>query len=86
VRDDGGGDYKEPGEQGEKRRCLDETEISSGIHHLKASDCSHNTSDEDNEDPRPAKWRRLPSTNNTLILPDKLALVANDDYHPSRTS
>jgi hypothetical protein len=42
MREDDGGDSEEPEELGEKRRQLDETEISSDIHHPKASDYSHN--------------------------------------------
>jgi len=86
MREDGGGDREEPGERGERRRQPDETEISSDIEHPEASDCSHGTGDEDDEDPRPAKRRRLPSTDNAPTLPDEPAPVANDDHHPSRTS
>jgi hypothetical protein len=86
IREDDGGDGEEPEERGEKRRQPDETEIGSDIYHPEASGCSHNTGDEDNEDPRPAKRRRLPSTDNALIRPDEPAPVANDDHHPLRTS
>jgi hypothetical protein len=78
MREDGG--REEPKEQGAKQRQPDETKISNGIQHPEASDYSYDTSDEDNEDPRPAKRRRLPSTETTLILPDEPAPVANDDY------
>jgi hypothetical protein len=85
--EDDGGDREEPGERGEKRRRRpDETEIGSDIQHPEASDCSHDIGDEDDEDPRPAKRRRLPSTDNALTLPDEPAPVANDDDHHSRTS
>ena len=40
---------------GRQAAQLDETEIGSGIHHPEASDYTHNTGDEDDEDPRPAK-------------------------------
>jgi hypothetical protein len=86
MREDNGGDREEPGERGEKRRRLDETEISRDIHYPEASGYSHDIGDEDDEDPRLAKRRRLPSTDNALILPDEPAPVANDDYYPSRTS
>jgi hypothetical protein len=86
MREDNGGDREEPGERGEKRRRPDETEIGRDIHHPKASDYSHDIGDEDNEDPRPAKRRRLPSTDNALILPDEPAPIANDDDYHSRTS
>jgi hypothetical protein len=85
--EDDGGDREEPGERGEKRRRRpDETEIGSDIQHPEASDWSHDIGDEDDEDPRPAKRRRLPSTDNALTLPDEPAPVANDDDHHSRTS
>jgi hypothetical protein len=86
MREDGGGNGEEPGERGEKRRHPDETEIGSDIYHLEASDWSYGTGDEDDGDPRPAKRRRLPSTDNALTLPDEPAPIANDDHHPSRTS
>ncbi|PMD15355.1 hypothetical protein NA56DRAFT_582249 [Hyaloscypha hepaticicola] len=79
-------DDEEPRERGAKRRRPDETEIGSDIQHPEASDCGHDTGDEDDEDARPAKRRRLPSTDNAPTLPDEPAPVANDDHHPSRTS
>jgi hypothetical protein len=82
----GGDDGEAPEEPGEKRQQLDETEIGSDIYHPKASDCSYNTGDNENKDPRLAKWRRLSSTKNGLTLPDELALVPNDYYLPSQTS
>jgi hypothetical protein len=85
MREDDGGDGEKPEERGAKRRRPDETEIGRDIHHLEASNSSHDTGDEDDEDPRPAKRRRLPSTDNAPILPDEPAPVAND-RHPSRTS
>jgi hypothetical protein len=86
MREDSGGDGEEPGERGAKRRQPDETEIGSDIQHPEGSDYSHGTGDEDDEDPRPAKRRRLPSTDNALVLPDEPAPVADDDHHPSQTS
>jgi hypothetical protein len=84
MRGDDGGDREEPGERGEQRRQPDETEIGSDIQHPEASDCS--IGGEDDDDPRPAKRRRLPSTENALTLPDEPAPVTNNDHHPSRTS
>jgi hypothetical protein len=89
MSDDDGGDGEEGEERGEKRRHLDETEIrNSDIYLPESSDRSHNISDEDDEDPRPAKRRKLPPTpiDNALTLPDEPAPVANDDHYPSRTS
>jgi hypothetical protein len=86
MREDDGGNGEKPEERGAKRLHPDETEISSDIHYPEARDCSHNTGDEDNEDPRPAKRRRLPSTGNALALPGEPAPVANDDHHPLRIS
>jgi hypothetical protein len=88
MREDGGGDGEEPGERGEKRRYSDETEINSDIHYPEASDWSHNTGNEDDEDPRLAKRRKLPltPTNNTLTPPDKPIPVTKDHHYPSRTS
>jgi hypothetical protein len=71
--------------RGAKRRQPDETEIGSDIHYAEAGDCSHDTGDEVDEDPRPAKRRRHPPTDNAPALPDGPAPVAGDD-HPSRTS
>jgi hypothetical protein len=76
------------GERGEKRRHPDETEIGSDTHHPGASDRSHNTGDEDDEDPRPAKRRKLPPTptDNVRTLLDEPIAVDKDHYYPSRTS
>jgi hypothetical protein len=60
--DDGDNEEREPrGEKrGEKRGRQDRNEeISRDSHHSEDSDCRHNTSDEDDEDPRPAKRRKL---------------------------
>ena len=74
-------------ERGEKRRHSDETEISnSDIHLPEASDRSHNTSDEDDEDPRPTKRRKLPPTSTDNALTDEPTAVDNDDHHSSQTS
>lgn len=88
MREDGGGDGEEPRERGEKRRHPDETEISSDIHHPEASDWSHDTGYEDDEDPRPAKRRKLPPTptDNALTPPDEPTAVAKGHHHPSRTA
>jgi hypothetical protein len=67
---------REPEERGEKRRQPDETGIGSDIQHSEASDCSHNIGDEDDEDPRHAKRRRLPSTDYALTLPGEPVPVA----------
>jgi hypothetical protein len=83
MRENNGGDCKEPGERGEKRRQPDETEIGSDIQYPKANNCSHSIGD---EDLRPAKRQRLTLTDTTLILPDKPVLVANDHYYPLQTS
>jgi hypothetical protein len=48
-------------QRGEKRRHQDEAEESSGIHHSESSGDSRNTSSENDEDPRPAKRRKLRS-------------------------
>jgi hypothetical protein len=50
-------------------------EISRDNHHPKGGDCSYNTSDEDNKNPRPAKWRKLPSMIQSGT--DSLALMMN---------
>jgi hypothetical protein len=56
----GGDDGEERGQWGQKRQHQDEAEeVSSGNHHPKGSDRGHNTSDEDDKDPRPAKKRKL---------------------------
>jgi hypothetical protein len=74
----------EPEERGEKRLHLDENnKIGSDRHHPKGSDCSHNT---DDEDPRPAKRRKLSPTDNALTLPDEPTPVDNGYHHTSRTS
>ena len=63
MEDDDG--EPERGKQGEKRRRQDgREEVSSNIHQSEGSDCSHSTNDEDDKDdeePRPAKRRKLPS-------------------------
>jgi hypothetical protein len=58
--DDGDNEEREP--QGEKRGRQDRNEeISSDDYHSEGNDCSHNTSNEDGEDPRPARrWKLLP--------------------------
>jgi hypothetical protein len=47
---DGSGGEKQ-GERGERRRHPDETEIGSDIYIPKASDCSYDTYEKNNEDP-----------------------------------
>lgn len=79
-----GSSGKEPEERRETRQHLDETEIGSDIHHPKASDCSHDTDDEDDEDPRLAKRRRLSATDNALTQHNEPTPLANNDHHPSR--
>lgn len=63
VEDDNG--EPERGNRGEKRRRQDgKEEVSSNIHQSEGSDCSYNTNNDDEEDeqPRPAKRRKLLST------------------------
>jgi hypothetical protein len=56
-KDSENGDIRE--QQGEKRRHQEETkEISSGIHQSEDAVDTHNTNDEDNEGPQPAKRQR----------------------------
>jgi hypothetical protein len=91
VREDDGGNGGNGGElkeRGERRRHPDETEIGSDICHPEASDWSHNTGDQGDEDLRPAKRRKIPPTptDNALTPPDEPTAVDNDDHHPSRTS
>lgn len=64
---------------------IEQRYISSDNHHLKGSDCSANTSDEDDQDPRPAKRRKLPftPTGNALTPPES---TGNDHHHTLRTS
>src|SRR4051812_3673553 len=51
--------------------------------HPKSNDCSHNTSDEDDEDSRPAKRRKLPPipTGNALAPLDEPIPVGNDHHY-----
>ena len=89
MRDDDGGDREEREGRGEKRRHLHDTEIrNSDIYLPESSDRSHNTCDEDDEEPRPAKRRKLPPTptDNALIPSDEPTAIDNDSHHPSRTS
>ena len=75
--------------QGEERGRPDRNEeISRDNHHPKGGYCSPNTSDEDDEDPRPAKRQKFSSTrtDNTLTPPDEPTPVDNDDHHTSPTS
>jgi hypothetical protein len=72
MREDDDDDGEERGRQGEKRRHQGEAEeISSDNYHPQASERSHDTSDEDDEDPRPAKRRKFPPapTDNALTYP-----------------
>jgi hypothetical protein len=64
------------------------TEISNETHHSVKTDNNHNTCDTDDEDPRPAKRRKLPPTptDNALTPPDEPTPVDNDHYHTLRTS
>lgn len=81
-------DYEEREPQGEKHQYQGNDEISRNNYHLKNGDCSYNTSDEDDEDLRPAKRRKLPPTrtSNALTLPDEPTPVDNDYHHAPRTS
>jgi len=80
----GGDDDIERGRWGKRQRHLDEAkEINSSNHHLKSNDRGYDTTDEDDEDPQPAK-RRKP-THHVLTPPDELAPVEND-HHTLRTS
>jgi hypothetical protein len=54
--DDDNGDREQ---RGEKWRHQDEAEESGSIHHFESSGDSHDTSSEDDEDPRPVKRRKL---------------------------
>ena len=84
--DDGDNAEREP--QGEKRGRQDSNKEISRDNHPKGGDCSHNTSDGDDEDPRPAKRRKLPPTptDNALTPPDEPTPVDNDHHHTPRTS
>ncbi|MAD85804.1 MAG: hypothetical protein CL912_22810 [Deltaproteobacteria bacterium] len=75
----------EDDDDGEERRHQDGLEEASGNHYLKGSDRSYDTSDEDDENPRPAKRRNLPTapTDNALTPPDEPTPVYNDDHHTS---
>ena len=55
-------------------------------HWSKGSDCSYNTSDEDGENPRPVKRRKLPlsPTDNTLTPPNEPTSVDDDQYYLPR--
>ncbi|PVH67929.1 hypothetical protein DL98DRAFT_599974 [Cadophora sp. DSE1049] len=81
MREDDGGDGDEPEERGAKWRHPDKTHIGSDIHHPEASNCSHDTGDEDDEDPRPTKRQRLPSTDNALTLPHEPAPIENETIY-----
>ena len=59
--EEGDDDNGEREQRGEKRRHQDEAEESSGIHHSESSGDGRNTSSENDEDPRPAKRRKLRS-------------------------
>jgi hypothetical protein len=73
VRADDYDDDGERGQRGEKRPHQDEAEeISSDNCHPKDSDCSHDTGDED-DDPRPAKRRKLPPAPTDKALTPPLA-------------
>lgn len=63
------------------------TKISSGTHRSMKTNDNHNTCDTDDEDPRPAKRRKLPPTpTNNALTPDDPTLVDNDHHHTPRTS
>lgn len=73
-------DEEEPQEQqGEKRRRHQDgaEEASSGIHQSESNERSHDTDDEDDEVPRPAKRRKLP-----LVSPD-VPLTAPLEHSPN---
>jgi hypothetical protein len=61
MREEEGDDDGEREQRGEKRRHQDEAEESSGIHHSESSGDGRDTSSENDEDPRPAKRRKLRS-------------------------
>jgi hypothetical protein len=84
--DDGDNEEQEP--QGEKRQRQGNEETSCDSHPPKGSDSSHNTSDEADEDPLPAKRRKLPPTptDSALAPPDKPTPVDNDQHHTPQTS
>jgi hypothetical protein len=75
--EDDGDNEREP--QGEKRGCEDRNkEIGSDKHHSEGSDCSQNTSDEDDEDPRPARRRKLRTEPTKALLAKQLEIAR---YH-----
>jgi hypothetical protein len=67
--DDDEDDDREQGQHREKRRRQNETEeINNDIHHSESSDRSYDTNSEDDEDPRPAKKRKLPTISTDMAL------------------
>jgi hypothetical protein len=82
------GDNKEREPQGEKHQRQGNEEVSRDNHHPNGGDCNHNTSDEDDEDPRPAKRQKLlpTPTDNALTPPNEPTPVDNDHHHTPRTS
>jgi hypothetical protein len=71
-----------------KRQHKDETEaIISDIRHPESTDYSHDTSDEDDDDPRPAKRRKLPiiSTSHSMHNPKHCVIRSDSVTPPSAT-
>jgi len=86
-------DQEEPQEQqqrdpqGGKQQCQDgNREISSDNHHLEGSDCGHTTSDEDDEDPRPAKRRKLIPLPTLTPLNEPTSIHNGQQHHLPQTS
>ena len=65
--DDDDDDNGEREQRGGKRQHHDE-ETSSGIYHSEGNERSHDTGHEDDEEPRPAKRRKLPSVSTDVAL------------------
>jgi hypothetical protein len=89
--DDGGDNHPERERWGGRRQYQD-GEVSSGAHYSESSGLSHDIDNEDDENPRPAKRRRLPLASHMPLTHAKyehLSTPVNDKHHyppsPSRS-
>jgi hypothetical protein len=74
----GNNEQREP--QGENQECQDGNKELSSDNYPHGSDCNHKTSEQDDEDPRPAKRRKLllsPTPNNALTPNEPISIDNN---------